>query len=51
VSLVLNAGFIRYAWLLKVKKDKQIAMDTFKYSIWHLLALFIVLLADHFIAI
>lgn len=49
VSSVLNLGFIRYAWLLKVKKDKQIAMDTFKYSIWHLLALFIVLLVDHFL--
>ena len=48
-SLILNFGFIRYAWLLKVKQDKQLAMDTFKYSIWHLLVLFIVLLVDHFV--
>ena len=47
-SLILNVGFIRYAWLLKVKQDKQLAMETFKYSIWHLLVLFIVLLVDHF---
>ena len=48
VSTVLNLGFIRYAWLLKVKQNKQLAMDTFKYSIWHLLALFVVLLIDHY---
>lgn len=51
VSLALNAGFIRYAWLLKTKGEKTLAMDTFKYSIWHLLGLFVVLLVDHFITI
>mgnify|MGYP000035020953 FL=1 len=48
VSVVLNLGFIRYAWLLKVRQNKQLAMETFKYSIWHLLALFVVLLIDHY---
>lgn len=49
VSLALNVVFLRYAWLLKTKEDKQLAMETFKFSIWHLLALFVVLLVDHFI--
>lgn len=48
VSTALNAGFIRYAWLLKFKDDKTIAMKTFTFSIWHLLAMFVVLLVDHF---
>lgn len=49
VSLALNIVFLRYAWLLKTKENKQLAMETFKFSIWHLLALFVVLLVDHFI--
>lgn len=49
VSLALNAVFLRYAWLLKTKANKQLAMETFKFSIWHLLALFVVLLVDHYI--
>ena len=50
-SLVLNLGFIRYAWRLKTQEDKQIAMDTFKFSIWHLLVLFILLLLDHYVKV
>ncbi|MBU2883390.1 heme o synthase [Psychrosphaera sp. B3R10] len=49
VSLGLNVVFLRYAWLLKTTENKQLAMETFKFSIWHLLALFVVLLVDHFI--
>ncbi len=47
-SLVLNLMFLRYAWLLKTKDDKGLAMKTFKFSIWHLLWLFVALLVDHF---
>lgn len=49
VSLGLNVVFLRYAWLLKTTENKKLAMETFKFSIWHLLALFVVLLVDHFI--
>lgn len=51
VSTGLNAGFLRYAWLLKVKDDTTIAMKTFSYSIWHLLVMFVVLLVDHFLPV
>ncbi len=47
-STILNLIFLKYAWQLKVKDDKNIAMDTFKFSIWHLLILFVALLVDHF---
>lgn len=47
-STILNLVFLKYAWQLKVKDDKNIAMDTFKFSIWHLLILFVALLVDHF---
>lgn len=46
-STVLNIGFLAYAWKLKFADTEGHAWATFKYSIWHLLALFVVLLADH----
>jgi protoheme IX farnesyltransferase len=49
VSLMLNALFMRYAVALKLRQNKELAMDTFKFSIWHLLFLFVALLIDHFI--
>lgn len=48
-AVVLNIGFFCYAWKLKYNADENTAMDTFKFSIVHLMALFIVLLADHYI--
>jgi protoheme IX farnesyltransferase len=48
-ACVLNLMFLRYAILLKIKQQKNFALDTFKFSIWHLLWLFIALLLDHFI--
>ena len=45
----LNLMFLRYALLLKIKQQKNFAHETFKFSIWHLLWLFIALLLDHFI--
>jgi protoheme IX farnesyltransferase len=47
-SLVLNLMFLRYAWLLKTSEDKALAMETFQFSIKHLLWLFVALLVDHF---
>jgi protoheme IX farnesyltransferase len=48
-SSVLNAGFMYYAIKLKYKPTETTAMDTFKFSIYHLMILFVVLLADHYI--
>jgi protoheme IX farnesyltransferase len=47
-SLVLNLMFLRYAWLLRNSKDEALAMETFRFSIKHLLWLFVALLVDHF---
>ncbi|MFQ3207912.1 MAG: protoheme IX farnesyltransferase [Glaciecola sp.] len=48
-STILNAGFMYYAIKLKYKPTETTAMDTFKFSILHLMILFVVLLADHYI--
>ncbi|MEW6984290.1 heme o synthase [Colwelliaceae bacterium 6471] len=48
-AVVLNLIFFAYAWKLKFNADENTAMDTFKFSIIHLMLLFIVLLADHYI--
>lgn len=48
-SSFLNLGFIAYAGKLKFADSTGHAWATFKYSIWHLLALFVVLLADHWL--
>ncbi|MGR5238353.1 heme o synthase [Vibrio alfacsensis] len=48
-SLLLNAGFVYHAWKLKFSPESNSAMETFKFSIYHLLALFVALLADHYI--
>ena len=48
-SSLLNAGFLYYALKLKYAADEQTAMTTFKYSIVHLMVLFVVLLVDHYV--
>ncbi|EHI5140650.1 protoheme IX farnesyltransferase [Vibrio alginolyticus] len=48
-SLLLNVGFMYHAWKLKYAPEPNTAMETFKLSIYHLLALFIALLSDHYI--
>ncbi|MEZ8824221.1 heme o synthase [Vibrio amylolyticus] len=50
MSLVLSAGFIHSAWRLKFTQDKTQAMQTFKFSIYHLMVLFAALLLDHYLA-
>ena len=47
--MILNARFLYWAWVLYTNTQDKAALSTFKYSIWYLLALFILLLADHFI--
>ena len=49
ISTILNLIFLKYVIQLKQTDDPQIAMDTFKFSIWHLLWIFVALLVDHFV--
>lgn len=49
VALLLDAIFLRYAWLVWRRYTDQVAQKTFRYSIFYLSALFAVLLIDHFI--
>ena len=48
-STILNAGFLYYAWKLKFTASESTAMKTFKFSILHLMVLFVVLLVDHYV--
>jgi protoheme IX farnesyltransferase len=48
-STILNIGFMYYAWKLKFGSTEETAMQTFKFSIIHLMVLFVVLLVDHYI--
>lgn len=50
-SSALNAGFLFYAYKLKFHPTDNTAMQTFKFSIIHLMVLFVVLLLDHYIPI
>lgn len=47
-STLLNLRFLQYAWKLKFAADSSTAMATFKFSIVHLMVLFLVLLVDHY---
>ena len=46
-SLALNLGFCRHGWLLKYSERPGQAMRTFRFSIYHLMLLFGVLILDH----
>ena len=48
-STLLNGGFLYYAWKLKFTATETTAMQTFKFSIIHLMVLFVVLLTDHYV--
>ncbi|NQZ09204.1 MAG: protoheme IX farnesyltransferase [Algicola sp.] len=48
VSFVLNIWFLWYAWKLKFAPRESTAWDMFKFSIWHLMVIFVVLIIDHF---
>jgi heme o synthase len=47
-SALLNLRFMQYAWKLKFDADNGTAMATFKFSIVHLMVLFLLLLVDHY---
>ena len=50
-SLILNAGFCAWAYRLKFACEDDTAIKTFRYSIVHLMLLFVVLLFDHYIPV
>lgn len=50
-AVVLNSIFLYWALKLKYRPEKLDAMKTFRYSIWYLMILFIVLLVDHYFLI
>lgn len=47
-ACTLNLIFFGYAWQLKFNAKEDTAMATFKFSIVHLMLLFIILLLDHY---
>ena len=48
-SLVLNLQFLRHAWRLKFAARADSAIRTFRFSITHLMLLFLLLLVDHYL--
>jgi protoheme IX farnesyltransferase len=47
-ALVLGGGFLYWAIVLLVSDKPGLGMATFKYSIVYLLALFVIMLVDHY---
>ncbi|TRY14560.1 heme o synthase [Shewanella hanedai] len=48
-STLLSCGFIYKSWELKYADKPGLAMQVFRFSIYHLMLLFIVLLVDHYL--
>ena len=48
-AVVLGVGFLYYAVVLLRGKQKNAGMDAFRYSIIYLMALFVIMLADHYL--
>lgn len=48
-STLLSCGFIYKAWELKFDDKPGLAMQVFRFSIYHLMLLFLVLLVDHYL--
>ncbi len=48
-AMVLNAGFIYWALVMLLTDRESAGMDTFKYSIVYLMALFVIMLLDHYL--
>jgi protoheme IX farnesyltransferase len=46
-ALLLGLGFLWYA--IQLMQGKDVAMKTFGYSIWYLMAIFTILLVDHYL--
>lgn len=50
-ALMLGIIFLYYAVRLQQTQDLRVAMTTFRYSIWYLMLLFVILLVDHYFRI
>ncbi|MGB5305190.1 MAG: heme o synthase [Gammaproteobacteria bacterium] len=48
-ALLLGGGFLYYAIQLMKGTDETVAIRTFGYSIWYLMAIFTILLVDHYL--
>ncbi len=48
-AVVLGIGFLYWAVMLLISEKHGIAMETFKYSIIYLMALFVIMLLDHYL--
>ncbi len=48
-AVVLGIGYLYWAIALLRSKDPRVAMDAFKYSIIYLMALFLIMLLDHWL--
>lgn len=48
-ALALGIGYLYWSFMLWRGKDTQFAMDSFKYSIIYLMALFLIMLLDHWL--
>src|SRR5690606_36721602 len=48
-ALVLGAGFLYWSLAMIFSKKPSVGMDTFKYSIIYLMALFVIMLLDHYL--
>ena len=48
-ALLLGGGFLYYAIIMMKGEDEKVAMKTFGYTIWYLMALFALLLVDHYL--
>ena len=47
-ALILGAGFLYWAIVMMIGKQLDAGMDTFRYSIIYLMALFVIMLLDHY---
>lgn len=48
-SVCLGAGFLYWSIVMLVGRDPDAGMSTFRYSILYLMALFVIMLADHYL--
>lgn len=48
-AVTLGGGFLYWSVRLLLSDDRQLGMDTFRYSIIYLMALFVIMLADHYL--
>ena len=48
-ALILGARFLYWAIVMIIGKKRGAGMHTFRYSIWYLMILFVVMLTDHYV--